>query len=98
MRMPWKYKLWIVGAAVLIGLGLIVLLVQNHASGTTAAAVPEVEVVQVIQKDIPVYREWIGTLDGLNNADVRAEVAGYLLEQGYQEGVFVKKGQLLFQI
>jgi len=98
MKMLWKYKLWIVGAAVLIGLGLIVLLVQNHASVTTAAAVPEVEVVQVTQKDVPVYREWIGTLDGLNNADVRAEVAGYLLEQGYQEGVFVKKGQLLFQI
>ena len=98
MRMLWKYKLWIVGASVLIGLGLIVLLIQNHASGTPAAAVPEVEVVQVTQKDVPVYREWIGTLDGLNNADVRAEVAGYLLEQGYQEGVFVKKGQLLFQI
>jgi len=96
--MLWKYKLWIVGASVLIGLGLIVLLIQNHASGTPAAAVPEVEVVQVTQKDVPVYREWIGTLDGLNNADVRAEVAGYLLEQGYQEGVFVKKGQLLFQI
>jgi multidrug efflux pump subunit AcrA (membrane-fusion protein) len=42
--------------------------------------------------------EWIGTLDGLVNADVRAQVTGYLQRQGYQEGAFVNKGQLLFQI
>jgi membrane fusion protein (multidrug efflux system) len=59
---------------------------------------PDVEVVQVEQKDVPIYGEWIGTLDGLVNADVRAQVTGYLMRQGYQEGAFVKKGQLLFQI
>ena len=42
--------------------------------------------------------EWIGTLDGLVNADIKAEVSGYLIEQAYKEGSFVKKGQLLFQI
>ncbi|MFZ0886664.1 MAG: efflux RND transporter periplasmic adaptor subunit, partial [Candidatus Acidiferrales bacterium] len=57
-----------------------------------------VEVVQVAQKDVPIYGEWIGTLDGFVNADVRAQVTGYLLRQGYQEGAFVKEGQLLFQI
>ena len=73
--------------------------VQLLASGVAAAvAPPEVEVVQVEQKDVPVYGEWIGTLDGFDNTDVRAQVTGYLLEQGYQEGAFVKKGQLLFQI
>jgi len=59
---------------------------------------PDVEVVNVQQEDVPVYGEWIGTLDGLVNADVRAQVTGYLLKQGYQEGAFVKQGQLLFQI
>ena len=54
--------------------------------------------VQVEQKDVPIFGEWIGTLDGLVNADVRAQVTGYLQRQGYQEGAFVKKGQLLFQI
>jgi RND family efflux transporter MFP subunit len=57
-----------------------------------------VEVLQVEQKDIPIYGEWIGTLDGLVNADVKAQVTGYLLKQAYAEGSFVKKGQLLFQI
>src|SRR5713101_9712718 len=66
-----------------------------------AAAPPrpaEVEVVSVVQKDVPIFGEWIGTLDGFTNADVRAQVTGYLLRQGYQEGAFVKKGQLLFEI
>jgi membrane fusion protein (multidrug efflux system) len=57
-----------------------------------------VEVVQVEQKDVPIFGEWIGTLDGFVNADVRAQVTGYLLKQGYQEGAFVRKGQLLFEI
>jgi RND family efflux transporter MFP subunit len=60
--------------------------------------VVDVQVVQVEQKDIPIYGEWIGTLDGLVDADVKAQVTGYLLEQAYVEGSFVKKGQLLFQI
>jgi membrane fusion protein (multidrug efflux system) len=47
---------------------------------------------------VPIYAEWIGTLDGFTNADVRAQVSGYILRQGYQEGAFVKKGQLLFEI
>jgi len=50
------------------------------------------------RKDVPIFGEWIGTLDGFTNADVRAQVAGYLLRQGYQEGGFVRKGQLLFEI
>jgi len=70
----------------------------KHALGSASAALPDVEVVQVQQEDVPVYGEWIGTLDGIVNADVRAQVTGYLLKQGYQEGAFVKQGQLLFQI
>src|SRR5580658_5431785 len=71
---------------------------SNPSSGATAPAPLDVEVAQVQQRDVPIYSEWIGTLDGFVNADIKAEVSGYLLEQAYQEGSFVKKGQLLFQI
>jgi membrane fusion protein (multidrug efflux system) len=55
-------------------------------------------VVEVQQKDVPIYGEWIGTLDGLVNADIKAQVSGYLLKQNYTEGSFVTKGQSLFEI
>src|SRR6202046_3871948 len=71
---------------------------SKRSSGATAPVVPDVEVVQVQQKDVPIYNEWIGTLEGLVNADIKAQVTGYLLEQAYKEGSFVKKGDLLFQI
>src|SRR5271170_6694125 len=93
-----KYKLWIGGAVGLVIIGLVVgALRPKHVSGAPSGASP-VEVVNVEQKDVPIFGEWIGTLDGLSNADVRAQVTGYLLRQGYQEGAFVKKGQLLFEI
>jgi len=59
---------------------------------------PLVEVATVEQKDVPVYGEWIGTLTGQVNADVKAQVTGYLLMRKYKEGSYVKKGQLLFEI
>ncbi|MGA8452127.1 MAG: efflux RND transporter periplasmic adaptor subunit [Candidatus Acidiferrales bacterium] len=85
-------------------MGLIVLamvvgaLRPKHASGAGTAALPEVRVAQVEQKDVDLYTEWIGTLAGEVNANVQAQVAGYLLRRDYQEGSFVKKGQLLFEI
>ena len=80
-----------------ITISAIVLAGCSKGAGGGAGA-PDVQVVQVEQKDVPIYGEWIGTLDGFVNADVRAQVTGYLLRQGYQEGSFVKQGQLLFQI
>jgi membrane fusion protein, multidrug efflux system len=62
------------------------------------AAAPEVEVVQVEQKDVPITREWVATLNGKINAQIRAQVAGYLLKQIYQNGAYVKKGTPLFQL
>ncbi|MBU4365870.1 MAG: efflux RND transporter periplasmic adaptor subunit [Verrucomicrobia bacterium] len=59
---------------------------------------PEVMVMDVIQKDVPIYGDWIGTLDGLVNARIHAQVSGYLMTQHYQEGSLVHKGDLLFQI
>jgi RND family efflux transporter MFP subunit len=65
---------------------------------TPSAAPPEVLVTEVTQKEVPVFREWVGTLNGSENADVRARVTGYLEKRAYQEGGFVKKGDLLFEI
>jgi len=65
---------------------------------TVAPRAPEVEVVQVVQKDVPIVHEWVGTADGLVNATIRAQVTGYLIRQDYTEGEVVRKGQLLFEI
>ena len=59
---------------------------------------PIVEVTEVIQKDVPIVRERVGTTDGLVNATIRAQVTGYLSKQNYTEGDLVKKGQVLFEI
>jgi len=97
MNTTLKRTLVIGGAVVLVAAGLIFAATRpKHGSGAPPS--PEVEVVQVEQKDVPIYGEWIGTLDGLVNASVKAQVTGYLLEQDYQEGAYVQKGQLLFQI
>jgi membrane fusion protein (multidrug efflux system) len=57
-----------------------------------------VRVAKAVQKDVPIYTDWIGTVDGFVNADIKAQVTGYLTRQAYTEGSFVKAGQLLFQI
>ncbi len=62
------------------------------------AAPPEVLVIDAATRDVPVYREWIGTLDGSENAEIRARVNGHLVKRDYQEGTLVKKGDVLFQI
>ena len=59
---------------------------------------PVVKVTEVIQQDVAVFEEWIGTLDGMVNATINAQVTGYLIKQNYKEGDFVKKGQLLYEI
>jgi RND family efflux transporter MFP subunit len=59
---------------------------------------PEVEVAEVVQKDVPVYQEWVASMDGLVNATILAQVQGYLIKQNYKEGDLVKKGALLFEI
>jgi len=64
----------------------------------TAAPPPEVLVADVVEKTVPVYREFVATMDGLVNATILAQVQGYLIRQNYQEGSFVKKGDLLFEI
>lgn len=78
------------------------LLVSTGCERTSKAAIApkpfEVLVANVQQKDVPLYREWIGTVDGFVNAEIKAQVSGYLVKQDYTEGSFVRQGQLLFQI
>jgi RND family efflux transporter MFP subunit len=59
---------------------------------------PNVEVASVVQKDVPIEGEWVGTLEGYVNAQIQAHVSGYLIRQDYQEGGLVRKGQVLFEI
>lgn len=86
----------IVAALVVLG----VLITFGRSSKPVQAAVKplSVPVVHVEQKDVPIYSEWIGSTDGMVNADIKAQVSGYLLRQNYKEGSFVKKGELLFEI
>ncbi len=69
-----------------------------HREKPAVQQAPDVAVVQVLQKDVPIIHEWVGTADGLVNATIRAQVTGYLIRQDYTEGELVKKGQLLFEI
>jgi membrane fusion protein (multidrug efflux system) len=59
---------------------------------------PTVEFVEVVQKDVPVTKEWVATLDGFVNAQIRAQVKGLLIQQSYTNGAFVRKGSALFEI
>jgi len=70
----------------------------NQSQQTKSPPVPLVEVATVTQADVPIFHEWIGVLDGLVNAQIRAQVTGYLLTQNYREGDPIKKGDLLFEI
>ena len=59
---------------------------------------PTVDVMTIAPKDVPIFQEWVGTLDGDVNATIRPQVTGYLIKQNYREGDTVKKGQVLFEI
>ena len=59
---------------------------------------PEVEVTPVVQRDVSLYGEWVATLDGYVNAQIKPQVTGYLIKQNYKEGSFVKKDQVLWEI
>src|ERR1700747_3761725 len=71
---------------------------NSNVRASTGPPPAKVEVAPVIQKNVPVQGEWIGTLEGYVNAQIQPQVSGYLIRQDYHEGAFVKKGQLLFEI
>ena len=82
---------------------LLVLLVlseacENKSVSAAPGAPPTVQVIEVAQRDVPVYHEWIATLDGYVNAVIQPQVSGYLVQQNYREGALVHKNDVLFKI
>jgi len=63
-----------------------------------ASPPPNVQIVEVIERDVPVYHEYLATLDGFVNAQIQPQVSGYLIKQNYLEGALVGKNQVLFKI
>jgi membrane fusion protein (multidrug efflux system) len=83
---------------VLVGVAALISGCKPKPAASAPAAPAEVEVMRPLQRDEPIYAEWVGSLDGLVNAQVRAQVPGYLLRQAYTEGTNVKAGDLLFEV
>jgi RND family efflux transporter MFP subunit len=71
---------------------------EGRVDSAPAPPMPKVEVTSVIQKDVPIEGEWVGTLEGYVNAQISPQVSGYLIRQDYKEGALVRKGQVLFEI
>jgi RND family efflux transporter MFP subunit len=86
-----------VGALVIAG-ALLGPAACNEEKSEQTAGPPQVEVVAVTQQDVPLYQDWVGSLAGEVNANISAQVSGYLISREYQEGTIVKKGQELFKI
>jgi len=77
---------------------MLILLADGCKKKLAPPPPPDVQVIILAATNVPVFEEWIGTLDGFVNAQIHAQVTGYLLAQNYREGSEVKKGDLLFQI
>lgn len=90
-------RLWF-NSIVLITIAAVFAGCSKSGTEDLTSGPPEVLVTEPLQQDVPVVREWIGSLDGSVNADVRARVSGYLISQNYKEGAVVKEGDLLFRI
>lgn len=89
--------------AVMVSLALVGCMVlasgcKRKAGATGAPPALEVGVVSVEQRDVPIYGEWVGNLDGYVNAQIQPQVSGYLVRQDYREGQHVRKGDVLFEI
>ena len=93
-----KLLLSAIAGVTVVVIGAFIVAGRSNKPAQAAPRPLDVEVVRVEQKDVPVYSDWIGTTEGIVNADIKAEVTGYLLKQDYKEGSFVKKGQLLFEL
>jgi membrane fusion protein (multidrug efflux system) len=86
--------LWILLA---LSLSIAIVACQSEKAAPQPPS-PVVEVVGVVQQDVPIYEEWVATLDGYENAQIQPQVTGYLIAQNYKEGSPVRKGQILFEI
>jgi membrane fusion protein, multidrug efflux system len=86
-------------AAIAMTMCLLLAIVGCEKKEATAPPTPpEVEVIGVVQRDVPIYQEWVAQLNGQVNADITPKVQGYLIKRDYSEGFFVRNGQLLYEI
>jgi membrane fusion protein (multidrug efflux system) len=92
-----KLNRWVVSALAVLA-PVFYVGCQNKADPLPSQTAPIVEVATVIQKDVPVYGEWVGTVQGYLDARISPQVSGYLVRQDYREGGIVQKGQVLFEI
>ena len=98
--MPFHIRLKHSPLTVIIIGSLLLALAGCSSTGKAAPAAPPltVEVAPVVQKDTPIYSEWVAILDGYVNAQIQPHVTGYIIRQNYKEGAVVKKGDVLFEI
>jgi len=82
----------------IVGASVLLIAAGKKAPAKAPPPAPTVQVSEVVQQDVPIYRDWIGTLDGFVNADIKPQVAGYIQKQAYQEGALVHEGAPLFLI
>ena len=99
-KAPKKQKARIVRIIITAALGMLIAGMVACTKGNAAVPniVTEVLIAQPIQRDVPMQREWVATLDGYVNAEIRPQVSGYIISQNYKEGAAVSKGQVLFEI
>jgi RND family efflux transporter MFP subunit len=93
-----KSRLIIVRVSIFVAAIAVVLSGCKRAAAPVAPPLPEVVVTDVVQRNVPVYSESVGTTEGFVNADIYPKITGYLLKQNYSDGDRVRAGQLLFQI
>ena len=93
-----RSRLIIVRVSIFVAAIAVVLSGCKRAAAPVAPPLPEVVVTDVVQKNVPVYSESVGTTEGFVNADIYPKITGYLLKQNYSDGDRVRAGQLLFQI
>ena len=88
-------------AAQLLGASLLVIASLCGCSSKEekpAPPPPGVTIAPVLQKDVPIHQEWVGTMVGNVDAEIRPKVDGFLLTRLYTEGSYVEKGQAMFQL
>ena len=88
----------IIGFTLAAASPLLLVACQSTRAATPPPPPPDVTVAQVVRKDVPIASEWIATLDGYVNAQVRPQVSGYLVKRNYREGSAVRAGYVLFEI
>jgi membrane fusion protein (multidrug efflux system) len=82
----------------LVTLATALLIAACQTAAAPAPPPPTVQVIDVVQKDVPIHQEWTGTLDGFVNAEIHPQVQGYVVKQVYREGSYVHAGDVLFEI